>query len=67
MSLLTTSTTTRRKEVAREAGIIRHTIEHSLGFHGRVERLPSAEVMELNTMCGHGRAYLTPFVPEHTR
>lgn len=40
--------------VAREAGIIRHTIEHSLGFHGRVERLPSAEVMELSTMCGHG-------------
>jgi len=40
--------------VAREAGIIRHTIEHSLGFHGRVERLPSAEVLEISTMCGHG-------------
>ena len=40
--------------VAREAGIVRHTIEHSLGFHGRVERLPSAEVLELSTMCGHG-------------
>jgi hypothetical protein len=40
--------------VAREAGIIRHTIEHSLGVHGRVERLPSAEVLELTTMCGHG-------------
>ena len=40
--------------VAREAGIIRHSIEHSLGFHGRVERLPSAEVLEISTMCGHG-------------
>jgi hypothetical protein len=40
--------------VAREAGIVRHTIEHSLGFHGRVERLPSADVLELSTMCGHG-------------
>ena len=40
--------------VAREAGIIRHTIEHSLGFLGRVERLPSMEVLELSTMCGHG-------------
>lgn len=40
--------------IAREAGIVRHTIEHSLGFHGRVERLPSAEVLELSTMCGHG-------------
>lgn len=39
---------------AREAGIVRHTIEHSLGFLGRVERLPSMEILELNTMCGHG-------------
>ncbi len=38
----------------RAAGIVRHTIEHSLGVHGRVERLPSAEILELSTMCGHG-------------
>lgn len=40
--------------LAREAGIVRHSIEHSLGFHGQVERLPSPDVMELSTMCGHG-------------
>ena len=40
--------------VARGAGIVRHTIEHSLGVYGRVERLPSAEILELSTMCGHG-------------
>ncbi len=40
--------------VAREAGIIRHSIEHSLGFLGRVDRLPSMDVLELSTMCGHG-------------
>ena len=39
---------------ARAAGIVRHTIEHSLGFHGRVDRLPSGEILELSTMCGHG-------------
>jgi hypothetical protein len=39
---------------ARAAGIVRHTIEHSLGVHGRVERLPSGEILELSTMCGHG-------------
>lgn len=39
---------------ARAAGIVRHTIEHSLGVHGCVERLPSAEILELSTMCGHG-------------
>ena len=40
--------------LARESGIVRHTIEHSLGFHGRTNLLPSAEVLELSTMCGHG-------------
>ncbi len=39
---------------ARAAGIVRHTIEHSLGVHGRVDRLPSGEILELSTMCGHG-------------
>ena len=41
-------------QVARAAGIVRHSIEHSLGFHGQVRRLPSAEVLEISTMCGHG-------------
>jgi len=38
----------------RAAGIVRHTIEHSLGFHGRTERLPAPEILELSSMCGHG-------------
>ncbi len=40
--------------VAREVGIVRHTIEHSLGIHGRTDRLPSTEILEITTMCGHG-------------
>lgn len=31
-----------------------HTIEHSLGIHGRLDKLPSEKVVEINTMCGHG-------------
>jgi hypothetical protein len=38
----------------REAGITRHSVEYSLGFCGRVEKLPDATVLELTTMCGHG-------------
>ncbi|HEU4345596.1 MAG TPA: hypothetical protein VFU31_28950 [Candidatus Binatia bacterium] len=38
----------------RETGIPRHSVEYSLGFCGRVDRLPDATVLELTTMCGHG-------------
>ena len=38
----------------REVGIIRHTVQHSLGFHGDKRKLPSDDVLEISTMCGHG-------------
>lgn len=37
-----------------ETGIRRHSVEYSLGFCGRVDKLPDATVLELSTMCGHG-------------
>lgn len=36
------------------AGLARHSVEFSLGFQGRVERLPDRSVLEISTMCGHG-------------
>lgn len=38
----------------RGAGLERHSAEHSLGFWGATDRLPEREVLELNTLCGHG-------------
>jgi hypothetical protein len=38
----------------RKAGIERHSVEHSLGFWGSKDRLPEKEILEFNTMCGHG-------------
>ena len=38
----------------RQVSITRHSIEHSLGVKGQIDRLPSREVLELSTMCGHG-------------
>jgi hypothetical protein len=38
----------------RETGITRHSVEYSLGFCGRLDKLPDATVLELTTMCGHG-------------
>ena len=37
-----------------QVGIQRHTVEHSLGIWGRTDKLPSEEVLQVNTMCGHG-------------
>ena len=42
------------RRCCQEAGIKRHSVEYSLGFQGRVERLPDRVVLEIGTMCGHG-------------
>lgn len=41
-------------EILRSQGIIRHSIEHSIGVLGKTDRLPSRQILELTTMCGHG-------------
>ena len=40
-------------EACRSAGIAPHTVNHSLGFWGRTEKLPSRRILEFTTMCGH--------------
>lgn len=40
--------------VARNAGLIPHTVNLSLGVFGKTELLPPDEIMEVATMCGHG-------------
>ncbi len=42
------------KRCCREAGITRHSVEYSVGFSGRVDKLPDGTTLELSTMCGHG-------------
>ena len=36
------------------AGFTRHSVEHSLGIVGAKDRLPTADVLEITTLCGHG-------------
>ena len=36
------------------AGLHRHSVGYSLGFEGKTEKLPNAQVLMLSTMCGHG-------------
>jgi hypothetical protein len=42
------------KHCCEEVGLKRHSVEYSLGFQGRVDRLPDKTVLEISTMCGHG-------------
>jgi hypothetical protein len=44
----------RAAECCGECGITRHSVEYSLGFQGRTDKLPEKDVLELSTMCGHG-------------
>jgi hypothetical protein len=41
-------------ECCQKAGLERHSVEHSLGFWGAKDRLPEREILEFNTLCGHG-------------
>jgi hypothetical protein len=41
-------------ECCRNAGLTRHSAEQSLGVMGKTDRLPPREIVEINTMCGHG-------------
>lgn len=36
------------------SGIEFHTVNNSLGIWGKTERLPEENVIQINTMCGHG-------------
>jgi hypothetical protein len=38
----------------KKAGLKPHSVNYSLGVHGRTGKLPSREIMEITTMCGHG-------------
>ena len=42
------------RECCQKVGIRRHSVEQSLGFWGAKDRLPEREVLEFNSLCGHG-------------
>ncbi len=41
-------------EMAKELDLKPHSVNYSLGIHGRTDKLPPEEVLEFITMCGHG-------------
>ncbi len=49
----------RSEECCRGIGLNRHSVEYSLGFMGKTDRLADRCVLELSTMCGHGMISFT--------
>lgn len=43
------------EKICQRVGLEKHTVNQSLGRWGRTDTLPPMEILELNTMCGHGR------------
>jgi len=41
------------EKICEEIGLKPHTVEYSLGVHGRTDKLPDEEVLDITTMCGH--------------
>jgi len=54
ISVNVSALTDQARTCCNRAGITRHSVEYSLGFHGDLHRLPEGRVLELSTMCGHG-------------
>lgn len=47
------------RKCCQQVGLEMHTVNMSLGRWGRTEKLPSPEILEINTMCGHGMVTLS--------
>ena len=54
ISINVSALTDEARTCCQRAGITRHSVEYSLGFHGDLSLLPDRHVLELSTMCGHG-------------
>jgi len=54
ISIMVSGLVDRVREIASEIGLNPHTINLSLGIHGRTDRLPPADIRQFTTMCGHG-------------
>ncbi len=44
-------------QCCRQVGLEKHTINQSLGRWGRTDKLPPQQILQINTMCGHGIKY----------
>lgn len=53
LSVVVTGIHETTEKCCQEAGLQKHTVEHSMGIFGDLNRLPEEAVLQLSTMCGH--------------
>ncbi|MCG8511947.1 MAG: hypothetical protein MI741_22245 [Rhodospirillales bacterium] len=53
ISIMVSGLIHRVRELAAEVGLRPHTINLSLGIHGRTDLLPPPDIRQFTTMCGH--------------
>ncbi len=54
LSITVSGLVDRVTQCCREAGLNLHTVEHSLGIMGRLDRLPNPGIVDIGSLCGHG-------------
>ena len=54
LSVVVSGLTDEARKCCKKVGLEIHTVSQSLGIWGNTSRLPSKEVLEIATMCGHG-------------
>lgn len=54
ISIVVTGLISRVRELASEIGLNPHTVNISLGIHGKTDQLPPPDIRQFTTMCGHG-------------
>jgi hypothetical protein len=54
LSVNISSVATDAQQCCKACDLMRHSVEYSLGFSGRTDRLPEDRTLRLSTMCGHG-------------
>lgn len=53
LSVVVTGIHEATEKCCRQAGLGKHTVEHSMGIFGNLNRLPEEAILQLSTMCGH--------------
>ena len=48
------------EKICAEIGLAPHTVNYSLGIHGKTEKVPQGEVLEIHTLCGHAMVVRQP-------
>lgn len=54
LSVVVTGVFEEVEKICKRAGLESHTVDYSMGQWGRTDKLPPQEMLEINTMCGHG-------------